>query len=54
MIISGKRKGSERKDLEENIYSLKETVCKLMTRIEDAEQMVDILKQNIQSENDKS
>ena len=54
MIISGKRKGFEGKNLEENINSLKESVNRLMTRIEDGEQIVNILKQNIQSEKDKS
>ena len=52
MIISGKRIAFEKDNFEENIHS-KETVCKLMTRIEDAEQIVNILKQNIRSENDK-
>ena len=50
MIISGKRKGFEGKNLEENINSLKESVNRLMTRIEDGEQIVNILKQDIQAD----
>ena len=52
-MISGERKETEGTNLKESIHSLKDSICKLITRIEDAEDIVTNLKQNIQSMNNK-
>ena len=52
-ITSSRGKGVERINLNENIHALKETIGKLITRIEDAEDIVNSLKQEIRSVNNK-